>query len=118
MARRASYCHLCNLTTPGVISGYVNGRPVFSDPVTVENVPCRFYNLNGPVQNADSGPHIIEVTKIRFQLGISLPEGVNITGLSEGFTRTYELSGLPETVYGVKNPLCIEAELKSVDGGA
>ncbi len=119
LSRRASFCHLCNITSPGELTGYVNGRPQYSNPVTVENVPCRFYNLKGsPITDTESGPHIIEITKVRFYLDTHLPDGCTITGLSSGFDREYALNGLPSVVYSQKKPFCLECTLKSVDGEA
>ncbi len=119
MSRRASLCHLCDIITPGEITGYVNGRPQYSDdPITTPNVSCRFYNLKGDPTNTDSGTHVIEITKVRLALATHLPEGVTITGKSAGFERTYSLNGVPEVVYSQKKAVCLECSLKSVDGEA
>ncbi|HWQ67993.1 MAG TPA: hypothetical protein VN372_14130 [Methanospirillum sp.] len=116
MSRRAVFCHLCDITSPGEITGYVNGRPQYSSPSTVHDVPCRFYNLTGTPTNTDSGPHVIEITKVRFTLDIHISEGCTIKGLSFGFDRNYTINGLPSVVYSQKKPLFLECTLKSVDG--
>lgn len=117
MVRRASLCHVCDITNPGEITGYVNGRPKYAT-VTVSNVPCRFYSLKGPVTKTESGVHVISVLRIRVPLETSISTGSIIIGKSPGFTDEYAVDGLPEVVYAHRHPRWIECSLKSVDGEA
>jgi len=114
MARRASFCHLCDITTSGGITGYINGRPQYGS-VTVTNIPCRFYALKGPVQDTESGNHIISQLRLRVALNTSIQNGSTITGKSTGYTKNYTVDGLPEVVYGNSHPKWIECSLKAVD---
>jgi len=114
MARRASFCHLCDISNPGTITGYINGRPQYGAVITT-NVPCRFYSLKSPVQETASGAHIISQLRLRVALNTSIQNGSTIAGKSTGYTKNYTVDGLPEVVYGNSHPKWIECSLKAVD---
>ena len=114
MARRASFCHLCDISNPGTITGYINGRPQYGAVITT-NVPCRFYALKGLVHDTESGNHIISQLRLRVALNTSIQNGSTIAGKSTGYTKNYTVDGLPEVVYGNSHPKWIECSLKAVD---
>ncbi|OQA50353.1 MAG: hypothetical protein BWY45_03453 [Euryarchaeota archaeon ADurb.Bin294] len=114
MARRASFCHLCDISNPGAITGYINGRPQYGAVITT-NVPCRFYSLKSPVQETASGAHIISQLRLRVYLDTSISEDSTVVGKSGSFTGTYSVDSLPEIVYSNKHPAWIECSLKAVE---
>lgn len=114
MAKRASLCHLCDVVNQGVITGYVNGRPVYGTSTT-QNVSCRFYRMKGPVQDTPSGPHIITQLRLRLPLGTSISDTSSVVGKSSGFGATYQVDGLPEVAYSQKHPKWLECSLRAVD---
>ncbi len=73
------------------------GVPI-TTPTTQTNVPCVFFGAGGTLTLNVSGEVAVEKPTVIFSSGISVYEGDQITGTSEGFTTTYTAQNV-EYVY-------------------